>query len=95
MKDHLNGASARQARAWLDQINALLGIVYHETETATTDDEADPLAEQVEALLAERKAARQAKDFARADAIRDELDALGIEVMDTPEGTKWRRKLDV
>ncbi len=94
MKDHLNGASARAARAWLDQINALLGIVYHETETTTPDAEVDPLAEQVEALLAERKAARKAKDYARADAIRDELDALGIEVMDTPEGTKWRRKSD-
>ncbi len=92
----LNGASARRARAWLDQINALLGIVYHETETAAPpDDQADPLAEKVEALLAEREAARQAKDYARADAIRDEIDAMGIEVMDAPEGTTWRRKLSV
>ena len=76
-----------------DQINALLGIVYSETETAVSSDEADPLAEQVEALLAERKAARQAKDYARSDAIRDELEAMGIEVMDTPEGAKWRKKI--
>ena len=94
--ENLNGASARRARAWLDQINALLGIVYHETETAAPpDDQADPLAEKVEALLAEREAARQAKDYARADAIRDEIDAMGIEVMDTPGGTTWRRKLSV
>jgi len=92
----LNGASARRARAWLDQINALLGLVYHETETAARpSDETDPLAEKIEALLAERVAARQAKDYARADAIRDEIDAMGIEVMDSPEGTTWRRKLSV
>ena len=94
--DNLNGASARRARAWLDQINALLGIVYHESETAPpSDDEADPLTEKVEALLAEREAARQAKDYARADAIRNEIDAMGIEVMDSPAGTTWRRKLSV
>ena len=94
--ENLNGASARRARAWLGQINTLLGIVYHETETAAPpSDEADPLAEKVEALLAEREAARQAKDYARADAIRDEIDAMGIEVMDSPEGTTWRRKLSV
>ncbi len=47
-------------------------------------------AEQVEARLVERTAARQAKDFARADALRKELDAKGIEVADSPEGSTWR-----
>jgi cysteinyl-tRNA synthetase len=47
-------------------------------------------AEQIDARLAERTAARQAKDFARADTLRKELDALGIEVADSPEGTTWR-----
>ena len=46
--------------------------------------------EQIDARLAERTAARQAKDFARADALRKELDAKGIEVADAPEGTTWR-----
>jgi cysteinyl-tRNA synthetase len=45
---------------------------------------------QIDARLAERAAARQAKDFARGDAIRKELDALGIEVANSPEGTTWR-----
>jgi len=44
----------------------------------------------VEAKLAERKAARQAKDFARSDAIRDELLAAGVAIMDGPEGTTWK-----
>ncbi len=46
--------------------------------------------EEIDARLAERAAARQAKDFARADALRKELDAQGIEVADSPEGTTWR-----
>jgi cysteinyl-tRNA synthetase len=45
---------------------------------------------QIEARLAERTAARQAKDFARSDAIRAELGAQGIEVADGPEGSTWR-----
>ncbi len=45
---------------------------------------------QVEGLLAARAEARKAKDFARADALRGELTALGVEVLDTPGGTDWR-----
>jgi cysteinyl-tRNA synthetase len=46
--------------------------------------------ERIEALLAERGAARKAKDFARADAIRDELLGLGVELRDGPTGTLWK-----
>jgi cysteinyl-tRNA synthetase len=46
---------------------------------------------EAQALLEEREAARAAKDFARADEIRDELAALGYEVRDTPEGPRLRR----
>jgi cysteinyl-tRNA synthetase len=44
----------------------------------------------VEARIADRVAARAAKDFARADQIRGELKDLGVELMDTPSGTTWR-----
>lgn len=90
-KHDLTPAGARHAKGFLDRINALLGVVRHEAH-GHAEPEADPLAERVEALLAERAAARQARDFARADAIRAELDALGIEVMDAPTGSTWRRK---
>ena len=50
-------------------------------------------AAQVEGLINERSAARAAKEWARSDELRDELTALGVVIMDTPEGVKWRLKL--
>jgi cysteinyl-tRNA synthetase len=50
--------------------------------------------EAVQALVRERDEARQAKDYARSDAIRDQLTAMGWEVMDSPDGAKVRPKLD-
>jgi len=47
-------------------------------------------AAEIDARLEERRQARQAKDFAKGDAIRKELEALGIEVADNPTGTTWR-----
>ena len=49
---------------------------------------ADP---EIDALVAARTAAKKAKNFAEADRIRDELKAMGIEIIDTPQGTKWRK----
>jgi cysteinyl-tRNA synthetase len=43
----------------------------------------------VEARIAERAAARKAKDFARSDAIRDELSRMGVEIKDGAQGTTW------
>ncbi len=90
----LSADAARAADAFLDRVNALLGIVRSDYEVPTSTAEADPLAEQVESLIAARVEARKAKDWARADAIRDEIEALGVEVMDGPVGTTWRRKID-
>jgi cysteinyl-tRNA synthetase len=54
---------------------------------------ADPaLRARVEGLIAERAKARAAKDWAAADAHRDALGALGVEVMDGPAGATWRMK---
>ena len=49
------------------------------------------LDEQVEALIAERQAARKEKNFARADEIRNQLTEMGIVLEDTREGVKWHR----
>jgi cysteinyl-tRNA synthetase len=48
-------------------------------------------AADIEALLDRRQAARAARDFAAADAIRDELSAAGVQIEDGPDGTTWRR----
>jgi len=49
-------------------------------------------AEAIEALIVERRQARVNRDFARADRIRDELDAQGIMLLDSKEGTTWKLK---
>ncbi len=49
------------------------------------------LKEKIEALLDKRTEAKKAKDFTTSDAIRDELTAMGIAIMDTPEGTVWEK----
>ena len=46
---------------------------------------------EVEALIAERQAARKARNFARADEIRNQLTEMGIILKDTREGVKWQR----
>ena len=78
-------AAARQAldRAFADA-DSVLGIF------PKAGAEANDAAE-IDALVAERTAARQARDFARADAIRDQLAARGIILEDTPHGTVWHR----
>ena len=55
------------------------------------DRKEESLNEKVEALIAERQAARKAKNYARADEIRKELTEMGILLEDTREGVKWKR----
>jgi cysteinyl-tRNA synthetase len=54
--------------------------------TAVTDPGAE-----IDALVRERNEAREARDFARADAIRDQLAAEGVNLEDGPGGTTWHR----
>ena len=71
----------------MDEVMGIFGI-----EQDKKNENGDEAA-QIEALIAERNAARKAKDWARSDAIRDELAAKGIILEDTPQGTKWKKKI--
>lgn len=83
-------ASAQSALGYLKNVDALLGIVpFESTSTKSVDESA------IQSKVDERNAAKAARDFPRADAIRDELAAMGVELRDTPEGVVWRLKTGV
>jgi cysteinyl-tRNA synthetase len=80
---------ARLIREAFDQSDLVLGVL----ALRRADDARLPVpADEIAALLDERRAARSARDFARADAIRADLDARGILLEDSPAGTRWKRK---
>ncbi|WP_028125386.1 cysteine--tRNA ligase [Eremococcus coleocola] len=62
---------------------AIFGLVFETKE--------DLLDQEIQALIDERNVARKAKDFGRADEIRDQLKEQGIYLDDTPQGTTWKR----
>ena len=79
-------SSAEYLKKLLERLTKLcdvLGLI--------VDKEEEMLAEDIEKMIEERQAARKAKDFAKADAIRDELLAKGIILEDTREGVKWKK----
>ncbi len=83
-------ASSSDSREFLETLYGrfaklcdVLGIILERGEEMLDAD--------VEALILERTQAKKAKDFARADAIRDELKSRGILLEDTREGVKWKR----
>ncbi len=78
----LSSADAATALASLRDLDAVLGLL---------PDEAAQLDAESAALLAARRAAREARDWAGSDALRDQLLARGIGVEDTRDGQRWRR----
>ena len=92
----LNKADAKMAATFKGELLAMgrmMGLLGNDPEQWFTDSasSSDPTAEDIEHRLAARLEARARKDFAAADAVRDELQAQGIELEDGPEGTTWRR----
>ena len=76
-------AYAKELLETVQKLCDVLGII--------TEKEEEILDSDIEALIEERQAARKAKDFKRADEIRDQLLEMGIVLKDTREGVKWSR----
>jgi cysteinyl-tRNA synthetase len=68
----------------------LLGLLQQNPETWFKRGAEHVDSRRVEDLIEARRAARAARDFARADAIRDELAAMGVAIEDGPQGTRWK-----
>ena len=92
MAAEINRTGDAQTASLLKKLGAVLNILQLDAEVflkgaVTGLDEA-----AIDAKVAERTAAKKARDFARADAIRNELAALGIVIEDGPAGSTWRRQ---
>lgn len=92
MAAEINRTGDAQTASLLKKLGAVLNILQFDAEVflkgaVTGLDEA-----AIDAKVAERTAAKKARDFARADAIRNELAALGIVIEDGPAGSTWRRQ---
>jgi cysteinyl-tRNA synthetase len=76
----------------LIDLGRVLGLSMKGHESHRLDISEPERRAQIDTLVRERDEARRKRDWARADALRAELDALGVALEDTPAGTKWKRK---
>jgi cysteinyl-tRNA synthetase len=76
-------------RAAFEEFDRVLGVL----SLRRAEDERPPVpVEEIERLIEDRHAARRRRDFAAADAVRDDLAARGVLLEDSPGGTRWKRK---
>ena len=91
----LNKAESEAERSRLKSLllksSYMLGLLYNEPESWFKGEGNDDEATEIEALIAKRAEAKKNKDWATADAIRDELKAKGIILEDSATGTTWKK----
>ena len=85
----ISGAEARAVRQAIDDFDRVLGVV-----SLRQAEDAQPAVavEEIERLIGERRAARQRRDFAAADRIREELAGRGVLLEGNADGTRWKKK---
>lgn len=86
VKANVSKAFAIKMQDMLDHLCTVMGVA-----EIVEDEISDEETAKIEALIAKRTEAKKAKDFAAADAIRDELAAMGITIKDTRQGVQWFR----
>jgi cysteinyl-tRNA synthetase len=84
--DDRDAEPTRRALAWAEQAGRMADVAPELLARQSLSDEA------IETLVAERTAAKKARNFARADAIRNELAEKGVVIEDSKDGVKWKRK---
>lgn len=86
--DSINVSSRDAIIKFIDRVNNIINCfnMNGEKEIESEDEE------KINKLIEERTLAKKEKNYKRADEIRDELNSMGIEIMDTPNGVKWKRK---
>lgn len=82
---------AKDTAGVLRKLGAILGILEGDPSQFLQGDTNQDFAVQVEALIAKRVQSRVDKDWAAADAVRDELTALGVVLEESKAGTSWRK----
>ena len=85
-RESAEGRGAAAAQETLRELAGTLGLTLREPDSAVDAE----FAARVDALVARRADLRAARDFAGADAVRDELAAMDVELTDSPSGTTWR-----
>ena len=83
-------SDARLVLSFMTELDAVLGVLDAEVQA----DDATDLDTEIQGLIAERNTARSSKNFQRSDEIRDQLLERGIVLVDTPQGTDWRKSSD-
>jgi cysteinyl-tRNA synthetase len=85
----MSAADASAVRGALEDFDRVLGVV----SLRRAEDEQPPIpVDEIERLIEERKAARQRREFALADRIRNSLAEQGVLLEDNPSGTRWKKK---
>ena len=85
----ISASEAEAVRQAMDDCDRVLGVV----SLRQAEDAQPPVAvEEIERLIEARRAARQRREFAEADRIRDELAERGVLLEDKPGGTRWKKK---
>ncbi len=85
--DYINNDARDKILKFIDRVNNIINCFkINDNESINEDDD------KINKLIEERTSAKKEKNYKKADEIRDQLLSMGIEVMDTPQGVKWKRK---